>query len=64
MHDAKEPFDAGVEATAPLPPLPQEPLFTNLVVPGFPEAVLSIPNGATSRRPVLIVLHGSGDRPD
>jgi poly(3-hydroxybutyrate) depolymerase len=47
-----------------LAPLPSDPLFTNLSVPGFPDAVVSIPNGATSRRPVLVVLHGSGDRPD
>jgi predicted esterase len=47
-----------------LPPIPGDPLFTNLVISGFPEAVVSVPNGATSRRPVLIVLHGSGDRPD
>jgi poly(3-hydroxybutyrate) depolymerase len=55
--------DAG-DAEAGLAPFPSEPLFTNLSIPGFPEAVVSVPNGATSRRPVLIVLHGSGDRPD
>jgi predicted esterase len=33
-------------------------------VPGFAEAVLSVPNGAVSARPVIVVLHGSGDRPD
>jgi dienelactone hydrolase len=49
---------------AGLAPLPPDPLFTNLSIPGFPEAVVSVPNGATSRRPVLVVLHGSGDRPD
>jgi predicted esterase len=50
--------DAGLE------PIPADPLFTNLTVTGFPEAVVSVPNGATSRRPVVVVLHGSADRPD
>jgi predicted esterase len=64
--DANE-SDATPNATdgaPPLTPLPSQPLFTNLTVPGFPEAVVSVPNGATSPRPVLVVLHGSGDRPD
>jgi len=52
------------DGASPLAPLPSQPLFTNLTVPGFPEAVVSVPNGATSPRPVLVVLHGSGDRPD
>jgi predicted esterase len=59
--------DAGAasSASAPgLPPIATDPLFTNLAISGFPDAVVSLPNGATSRRPVLIVLHGSGDRPD
>jgi hypothetical protein len=60
--------DAGAlesaEAEAGLAPIPSDPLFTNLSIPGFPEAVVSMPNGATSRRPVVVVLHGSADRPD
>jgi hypothetical protein len=52
------------EADRALAPIPPQPLFTNLVVPAFPEAVVSVPNGATSVRPVVVVLHGSGDRPD
>jgi hypothetical protein len=52
------------EAAAGLEPFPNDPLFTNLTVTGFPEAVVSVPNGATSRRPVVVVLHGSADRPD
>ena len=57
-------FADGGDARVALAPIPADPLFTNLSIPGFPEAVVSVPNGATSRRPVLIVLHGSGDRPD
>jgi predicted esterase len=53
-----------VEKDAGLAPLPADPLFTNLSIAGYPEAVVSVANGATSRRPVLVVLHGSGDRPD
>jgi poly(3-hydroxybutyrate) depolymerase len=53
---------AAVEALAPIPP---DPLFTNLEVGGVADAdVVSVPNGATSPRPVIVVLHGSGDRPD
>jgi predicted esterase len=52
------------DSAAALAPIPPDPLFTNLSIPGFPEAVVSVPNGATSPRPVIVVLHGSGDRPD
>jgi hypothetical protein len=55
---------ANAGAEAGLEPIPGDPLFTNLSVPGFPEAVVSVPNGATSVRPVVVVLHGSADRPD
>ena len=47
-----------------LVPIAPEPLFTNLAISGYPEAVVAVPNGATTRRPVVVVLHGSGDRPD
>jgi pimeloyl-ACP methyl ester carboxylesterase len=49
---------------AGLAPIPPSPLFYSLPVPGFPDAVVSVPNGATSPRPVIVVIHGSGDRPD
>ena len=52
------------EPDAALAPIPSDPLFTNLSIPGFPESVVSVPNAATSRRPVVVVLHGSADRPD
>jgi predicted esterase len=60
---ASSPADASDSAAA-LAPIPADPLFTDLTIAGFPEAVVSVPNGATSRRPVIVVLHGSGDRPD
>ena len=61
VADATSPPLDATPARAPIPP---DPLFTNLAVTGFPEAVLSVPNGATSPRPLLIVLHGTSDRPD
>ena len=60
--DAEE--DAERDGASPAPPIPPAPLFTNLDVPGFPSPVVSLPNGATSKRPLLVALHGSGDRPD
>jgi predicted esterase len=47
-----------------LPPIPPDPLFTNLGRGEGGTDVLSVPNGATSPRPVIVVLHGSADRPD
>jgi dienelactone hydrolase len=35
-----------------------------LAVPGFREAVVSLPLGATSPRPVALALHGNFDRPE
>lgn len=58
LQDALEGAEAGLVPIAP------DPLFTNLSIPGYPDAVVSVPNGATARRPVIVVLHGSGDRPD
>jgi predicted esterase len=53
----------GLEAGG-LAPLPDDPLFTNLGPGEGGTDVVAIPNGAISPRPVLVVLHGSGDRPD
>lgn len=36
----------------------------SLPVAGHPAAWVSLPTGATSRRPVVIVIHGAGDRPE
>lgn len=36
--------------------------FVELVVPGYHEAVVSLPLGATSPRPLLVAAHGAGDR--
>ncbi len=65
---------APVPATLPEPHAsaraePPRPLtaasgIVNLAVPGFPTAVVSLPLGATSRRPVVIAAHGNYDRPE
>ncbi len=31
---------------------------------GHPDAWISLPTGATGKRPVVLVIHGAGDRPD
>jgi predicted esterase len=36
--------------------------FVELPVPGYHEAVVSLPLGATSPRPLLVAAHGAGDR--
>jgi predicted esterase len=38
--------------------------FEALPVPGHPDAWMSLPTGATGKRPVVVVIHGAGDRPD
>jgi hypothetical protein len=48
--------------TRTLAPLPG--FFEALPVPGHPDAWLSLPTGATGKRPVVVVIHGAGDRPD
>jgi predicted esterase len=41
-----------------------EPHLFPLPVPGFPEAVVAIPSAPSEPRPVVVVLHGMGDRPE
>lgn len=61
-----------VEVRAPAPPTAVEPAtppldgpeLLELAVPGFGAAVVSIPRGATSRRPVVVAAHGAADRPE
>jgi hypothetical protein len=38
--------------------------FVDLSVPGFPDAVVSLPLDASTVQPVLVVLHGMDGRPD
>jgi pimeloyl-ACP methyl ester carboxylesterase len=65
-RDAWSPEASTIPTDAALGMLPiaPQPLFTNLVVPSFSDPVVSVPNGATSLRPIVVVLHGASDRPD
>jgi hypothetical protein len=56
------PRDASEEPT--LAPLRGEPPIVPLAVEGFPDAVISIPLGATSPRPVVVATHGMWDFPE
>jgi poly(3-hydroxybutyrate) depolymerase len=53
------PDASDVPALAPLPGF-----FEALPVAGHPDAWTSLPTGATGKRPVVVVIHGAGDRPD
>ncbi|HEY6562253.1 MAG TPA: hypothetical protein VI072_33525 [Polyangiaceae bacterium] len=64
------PSDARADArsvtpSAPdLPPLEAESWRIELAVPGFNSAVVSVPLGARTPRPLVIALHGHADRGD
>jgi hypothetical protein len=64
-----EPAQASDPADVPsvrsgVEPLPADPPFVDFPVPGHPDAVVGLPNRATSPRPVIVVIHGLGGRPD
>lgn len=62
--EAEEAEEGAAPADAPLEPLSSPSALVELPVPRHGPAVLSIPLGATSRRPVLVAAHGAGDRPE
>jgi hypothetical protein len=59
---------AAVEDPPPAPPglepLLSDPPIIPLAIEGFPEAVISVPLGATSPRPVVVATHGMWDFPE
>ncbi|MDP9036814.1 MAG: alpha/beta hydrolase [Myxococcota bacterium] len=59
---APPPPSAEMDASPRLQPI--NGFFESLPIPGHPDAWLSLPTGASERRPVVVVIHGSGDRPD
>ncbi len=61
LSDAS-PDPDGAGPDAPLPAL--SGFFEALVVAGHPDAWMSLPTGATGKRPVVVVIHGAGDRPE
>jgi hypothetical protein len=56
--------DAAPEASSGRPPLRSDPAIVPLDVPGFPPAVISIPQGATGPRPIVVATHGMWDFPE
>jgi hypothetical protein len=61
--EASEPADLPALRSGPRP-LAADPPFVDFPVPGYPDAVVGLPEGATSSRPVVVVIHGLGGRPD
>ena len=47
-----------------LPPLASVGALVSLAVPGFGDAVVSLPLGARARKPVMLAIHGNYDRAD
>jgi predicted esterase len=52
------------DAAASLPPLEAPSGLIRLVVPDHKDATVSVPLGATERRPLVLALHGNYDRPE
>ena len=58
------PSTRGPERRQALPPLVAPGRFVALDVPNFRAATVAVPLGATSRRPIMVALHGNFDRPE
>lgn len=56
-------ISSGVSA-AKLAPLSAKSWLVELELPGFGNAALAVPQGATEARPIVIALHSSADRPE
>jgi hypothetical protein len=54
--------EAGTPAVQPLAPLENHAWLEGIVPPGDEVGKLSVPNGATTPRPIMVALHGGGDR--
>jgi hypothetical protein len=63
LDSAPDPGDAPA-ASPDQTPLESDNPFVALSVPGFGDAVVSVPTGATSPRPVVVAAHGLLDPPD
>ena len=59
-----EPKSPSAVAAPGLAPLTNAEPFVDLEVPGARPAVVSLPLGATTARPVAVALHGNFDRPE
>jgi predicted esterase len=59
-----DPPHVGEDGGDGLPPLASTDALVILPVPGFGDAVVSLPRGARAPRPVMLAVHGNYDRPD
>jgi pimeloyl-ACP methyl ester carboxylesterase len=65
VDGAKDDAAAGAGRDAAASSLPAlSGFFEALPVANHPDAWMSLPTGATGKRPVVVVVHGAGDRPD
>jgi pimeloyl-ACP methyl ester carboxylesterase len=64
VTDARADAGAVARPTPRLPPLHAESWRIALAVPNFEPAVVAVPLGARSARPIIIALHGYADRAD
>jgi pimeloyl-ACP methyl ester carboxylesterase len=55
---------ANAKSPGPLPPLASQDPYVRLAVADHGDAVVSLPLGATSRRPILVAAGGAGDTPE
>lgn len=62
--EATPPASEVAAAPRPLPPLDAPEPLVLLQVPGYREAVVSLPRDAREKRPVVIATHGNYDRPE
>lgn len=60
----EEPQPEDVPVRAEVQPLEAASPLVELKVAGYGDAVVSLPLGATSRRPLLVAAHGVGDSPE
>ncbi len=58
------PDASAAPASRTLPPLEASSWLEQIPVDGFGPASVSVPLGATTPRPIVIALHGKGDRPE
>lgn len=52
------------DVAAPQPPPTEAAVFESLAVDGFDPAVVSVPQSGPFPKPLLVVAHGAGDRPE
>ncbi len=64
VSDAAVSTTTATEAPTRPPPLESTPSIATLAVPGFSDAVISVPLGARSPRPILVATHGLWDFPE